>query len=122
MDTQSVINSKMGVQKIGKTVSSELPKVKDASINVRDKLNDILFYEKNNLVNYQIAINEIINDDLRLQLINNRDNIQGAHINLFNELFNLGEYQSDVATKPQISDISDIFSGYKTQLPLSLQQ
>lgn len=122
MDTQSVINSKMGVQKIGKTVSPELPKVKDASINVRDKLNDVLFYEKNNLVNYQIAINEIINDDLRLLLINNRNNIQGTHINLFNELFNLGEYQSDVATKPQISDISDIFSGYKTQLPLSLQQ
>lgn len=122
MDTQSVINSKIGVQKIGKTVSPELPKVKDASINVRDKLNDILFYEKNNLVNYQIAINEIINDDLRLLLINNRNNIQGAHINLFNELFNLGEYQSDVATKPQISDISDIFSGYRTQLPLSLQQ
>jgi hypothetical protein len=122
MDTQLIVTSKMGVQKIGKTVSPELPKVKDININIRDKMNDILFYEKHNLVSYQIAINEVINDDLRTLLINNRNNIQSAHINFFNELFNLGEYQADIATKPQISDINDIFSGYKTQLPLSQQQ
>ncbi len=122
MDSQSTVTSKMGVQKIGKTVSQELPKVKDVNLNVRDKLNDILFYEKHNLVNYQIAINEIINDDLRALLINNHNKIQNAHTTLFNELFNLGEYQADLATKPQISDISDIFSGYKTQLPFFQQQ
>jgi len=122
MDTQSTVTSKVGVQKIGKTVSNELPKVKDASLNVRDKLNDILFYEKHNLVNYQIAINEMISDDLRGLLINNHKNVQGAHTNLFNELFNLGEYQADAATKPQISDIFDVFSGYKTQLPFNQQQ
>lgn len=122
MDTQLIVTSKMGVQKIGKTVSNELPKVKDVNLNVRDKLNDILFYEKHNLVNYQIATNEIINDDLRELLINNRNKLQGAHTSLFNELFNLGEYQADIATKPQISDISDVFSGYKTQLPFNQQQ
>lgn len=122
MDTQLIVTSKTGVQKIGKTVSSELPKVKDANLNIRDKFNDILFYEKHNLVGYQTAANEIINDDLRELVINNRNNIQGAHTSLFSELFNLGEYQSDVATKQQISDISDVFSGYKTQLPLTSQQ
>jgi hypothetical protein len=122
MDTQSTVTSKMGVQKIGKTVSQELPKVKDANMNVRDKLNDILFYEKHNLVNYQIAANEIINDDLRALLISNRNKIQDAHTNLFNKLFDLGEYQADIATKSQISDISDVFNGYKTQLPFSQQQ
>jgi hypothetical protein len=38
---------------------------------------------------------------------------------IFNELFNLGEYQADVATSPQVKDIFDVFNGYKTQLPLS---
>lgn len=118
MDTQSTVTSKMGVQKIGRTVSAELPKVKDMNLNVRDKLNDILFYEKHNLVNYQIAINEIINDDLRALLISNQNKVQSAHTNYFNELFNLGEYQADLATSPQISDVFDVFSGYKTQLPL----
>ena len=122
MDTQSTVTSKTGVQKIGKNVSNELPKIKDASMNIRDKLNDMLLTEKHNLVNYQIAINEIINDDLRTLLINNQRKIQGTHTNLFNELFNLGEYQADAATMPQVSDIYDVFNGYKTQLPQSQQQ
>jgi len=118
MDTQSTVTSKAGIQKIGKTVSNELPKVKDVNINLRDKLNDILMVEKHNLVSYQIAINEIINDDLRNLLIDNRNKIQGMHTGFFNELFNLGEYQADVASTPQIKDTIDVFKGYKTQLPI----
>ena len=117
MDTQSIISSKVGVQKIGKNVSDKLPKVKDANVNVRDRLNDILSDEKHNLVNYQIAINEMMNDDLRNLLIDNRNRIQGSHGDLVNELFNLGEYQADAATNPQIKDIIDVFAGYKVQLP-----
>lgn len=119
MDTQSTVTSKSGVQKIGRKVSDELPKVKDININFRDTLNDILLVEKHNLVNYQIAINEIINDDLRNLLMENRNRIQVMHTSVFNELFNLGEYQADIATSPQVKDIFDIFNGYKTQLPLS---
>lgn len=118
MDTQSTVTSKMGVQKIGKKVSNELPQVKDTNINFRDTLNDVLLSEKHNLVNYQIAINEMINDDLRGLLIKNHDRIQVVHTNVFSELFNLGEYQADIATQPQIKDVFDVFSGYKVQLPL----
>jgi len=117
MDTQSIITSKVGVQKIGKKVSKELPKVKDPNVNLRDRLNDILLNEKQFLVNYQIAINEVINDDLRNLLIDNSSKIQGVHTRFFSELFNLGEYQADVATNPQITDTFDVFNGYKTQLP-----
>jgi len=117
MDTQNVVTTKSGVQKIGKPVSNELPKVKDPNMNLRDRLNDLLLDEKQMLLNYQIAINEMINDDLRDLLKNNRDIIQGAHVGFYNDLFNLGEYQSDVATIPQISDTLDIFNNYKTQLP-----
>ena len=66
----------------------------------------------------QIAINEMINDDLRELLISNRDRTQQAHTRLFNEMFNLGEYQADVATAPQIRDSSEVFSNYRSQLPL----
>lgn len=117
MDTQSIVTSKIGVQKIGKQVSDELPKVKDANVNLRDRINDILLTEKHNLVNYQIAINEMINDDLRKLLIDNRNKIQGAHTIFFEELFNLGEYQADVATNPQVRDAFDVFDSYRTQLP-----
>lgn len=118
MDTQSTVTSKLGVQKIGKTVSDELPKIKDVNLNIRDKLNDVLFYEKHNLVNYQIAINEMINDDLRSLLLSNHSKIQSSHTTFFSELFNLGEYQADIATSIQVSDIFDVFNGYKTQLPI----
>lgn len=117
MDTQNTVTTKSGVQKIGKQVSDELPKVKDASINLRDRLNDLLLDEKQLLVNYQIAINEMINDDLRDLFVQNRNIIQGAQVGYFNDLFNLGEYQSDIATPPQISDTLDVFNNYKTQLP-----
>ncbi len=117
MDTSSTISTKTGIQKIGKPLSSELPKVKTASINLRDRLNDVLLTEKHNLVNYQIGINEVINDDLRNLLIDNRDRIQTIHERLFNELFNLGEYQADAVIPAQLEDTAQVFNNYKTQLP-----
>jgi hypothetical protein len=53
MDTQFVVTTKAGLQKIGRQVSDELPKVKDATINLRDRLNDMLIDEKQLLNNYQ---------------------------------------------------------------------
>lgn len=117
MDTNSTVTTKTGVQKIGVKVTNEMPTVKNPGINVRDKLNDVLFGEKHNLTNYQIAINEMINDDLRGVLVNNRNNIQNTHTTLFNELFSMGEYQADTATQPQISDVFDVFRNYQTQIP-----
>jgi hypothetical protein len=42
-----------------------------------------------------------------------RNSIQGAQIGLYNDMFNLGEYQSDVATVQQVSDTLEIFSNIK---------
>jgi hypothetical protein len=117
MDTQSTVTSKTGIQKIGKQVSNELPKVKDENMNLRDRLNDMLLMEKHNLTSYQICINEIINDDLRNLIISNRNSLQDAHTKFFNEMFNLGEYQADAAIPAQIKDTFDVFSNYKTQFP-----
>lgn len=117
MDTQSVITTKTGIQKIGKNVTSELPMVKDANVNSRDRLNDFLQTYKNYLVSYQVAINEIVNDDLRKLLIENRNSIQNLHTRIFDELFNMGEYQIDMATGQQIMDSVEVFQGYRAQLP-----
>ena len=117
MNTQQTVITKSGTQKIGVKVTTELPKVKDANVNMRDRLNDVLLTEKHNLVSLQIAINEMINDDLRELVINNRNNIQNAHTRLFNEMFNLGEYQADIATGPQIRDSWDVFNNYRSQFP-----
>ncbi|MFT9496701.1 spore coat protein [Anaerosolibacter sp.] len=115
MNTEQTVTSKTGVQKIGKTVPNELPKVKDSSINIRDRLNDVLLMEKHNLVSYQTGINEMINDDLRQIAIRNRDQLQQARTQYFNELFNLGEYQANIAMNPEIADLVDVFSGYLAQ-------
>jgi hypothetical protein len=117
MDTQSTVTSNTGVQKIGKKVSNELPKVKDPTVNLRDRLNDILSTEKHNLISYQVAINEMINDDLRNVIMDNRDRLQDLHTSLFTEMFNLGEYQAVIAAGPQIADTLEVFTNYKTQLP-----
>ncbi len=117
MDTQSIITTKSGVQKIGKPGSMDLPKIKDQNVNLRDRINDALSTEKHTLVSYQFGINETINDDLRTLFVDNRNRIQGAQISLFGQLFNLGEYQADIATNPQIKDTLDIFINYKSQLP-----
>ncbi len=117
MDTQSTVTSKSGVVRIGKRVSDQLPKVKDANVNVRDRLNDILSTEKHMTISYQTGINEMINDDLRQLAIDNRNTIQNLHTKIFNELFNLGEYQADVAKMEQIADSVEIFTNYKVQLP-----
>jgi hypothetical protein len=117
MDTNQTIISKSGVEKIGKQVSDELPKVKDPSINIRDMLNDILLMEKHNLISYQTGINEIMNDDLRQIVINNRDQLQQLHTRFFNEMFNLGEYQANIALPTEITDVVEIFSGYISQFP-----
>jgi len=117
MDTQSTISTNTGITMIGKPVSTELPKVKDSNVNLRDRINDALMTEKHNLVSYQNGINEIINDDLRKVVIDNRNNLQNTQISFFNELFNLGEYQAEVAGSKQITETYNVFNNYKTQLP-----
>jgi hypothetical protein len=119
MNTQTTINSYNGVKQIGvsTSVTNVLPKVKDATINIRDRVNDVLMTEKHNLVGYQVSINETIDDSLRNIMINNRNNLEAIHNKMFNELFNMGEYTADIASSQQIADTVQIFNNYKVQMP-----
>lgn len=118
MDFQSTVTSTTGVTKLGKKVSSELPQVKDPSFNLRDRLNDMLATEKYNLVNYQIARNEMIAPQIRKVIDQNCQRLQGLHDQFFEELFNLGEYQANIAQYPEVADAIEVFTNYKQQLPV----
>jgi hypothetical protein len=117
IDNNSMVTSPFGVQKIGKSKSPVLPKEKDPSFNLRDRLNDILLSEKYVIEGYTTGSKEILDEQLYNVVINNLNSLKQVQRHLFEELFNLGEYQSDIATPQQIADTLDIFTKYKVQLP-----
>ena len=117
MDNQSIVTSPFGVQKIGKGKSPLLPKEKDANVNLRDRLNDLLASEKYIMDGYRIGSNEIIDQQLFDLIMQNLDNAKKMHRKMLGHLFDLGEYQADTATQAQIADTFDVFTNYKVQLP-----
>jgi hypothetical protein len=122
MDNRNTVTSKFGVQKIGKDKSPVLPKTKDPGINVRDRLNDVLLDEKHILSAYHTGLNEIIYQQFYDLVKKNSDNCRTLQRKMFEEMFDLGEYQADTATPPQIEDAFDMFNNYKVQLPYSQNQ
>lgn len=119
MDNRSTVTSKFGVQKIGKGKSPVLPKEKDQSVNLRDRLNDVLLSEKHMLDGYHTGSNEIIDQQFYDLVKKNIENCRLIQRKMFEQLFDLGEYQADTATPPQIEDALDMFNNYKVQLPYS---
>ncbi|HBQ65075.1 MAG TPA: hypothetical protein DD727_09210 [Clostridiales bacterium] len=120
MDTQSTVTSRTGVQKIGKQPTENM-KMNGPEITPKDMLYDSLTANKQGLITYQTAINETISEDLKNLMLVNRDRIQWAQSAFFNELFNMGEYQAETATPPQVADAYEIFNGYRSQLPYQQQ-
>lgn len=117
MDNNSTVTSPFGVQKIGKGKSPVLPKEKDSSFNLRDRLNDVLASEKYTMDGYHIGMNELIDEQLYNLATSNLDSIKKCHRDILTKMFDLGEYQADIATPAQITDTYDVFNNYKTQLP-----
>ena len=117
IDTSSIVTSPMGVQKIGKGKSPVLPEEKDPSFNLRDRLNDTLLSEKHIIGSYTTSSKELLCQQLYSIATENLSNIKLAQRHLFEELFNLGEYQADLASQPQVDDALDMFTKYKVQLP-----
>ncbi len=117
MDSNSLVTSDFNVQKIGKDKSPLLPKEKDTSYNVRDRLNDVLLCEKHIIGSYGTGIRELICEQLTDTAEGNMNTLKGLHQNVLISLFDLGEYQADTATPMQIEDAWDMFNNYKIQLP-----
>ncbi|RNC28596.1 MAG: hypothetical protein AWM53_01430 [Candidatus Dichloromethanomonas elyunquensis] len=117
IDNTSTVTSPFGVQKIGKGKSPVLPAEKDSSYNVRDRLNDTLSSEKYIIESYTTGSKEILCEKLYTLVNNNLSNIKQLHRHLFEQLFNLGEYQADTATQQQVNDALDMFVKYQAQFP-----
>ena len=117
IDVSSTVTSPFGVQKIGKGKSPVLPDEKDPSFNLRDRLNDVLLSEKHIIESYTTGAKEVLCQQLYTIASENLSNLKSAQRHLFEELFNLGEYQADVAAQPQLDDALDMFTKYKVQLP-----
>jgi hypothetical protein len=117
MDNRTTVTSKFGVQKIGRDRSPVLPKEKDPTINVRDRLNDVLIDEKHMLTGYFIGLNEIIDQQLFDLVKKNVESCRLLQRKMFEQMFDLGEYQADTSTPQQIEDTLDMFNNYKVQLP-----
>jgi hypothetical protein len=117
IDNTSMVTSQFGVQKIGKDKSPVLPKEKDPSFNLRDRMNDVLTSEKYIIEGYTTGSKEILCEKLYTIINGNLNSAKQAHRYFFEQLFNLGEYQADTATQQQIDDALDMFTKYKVQLP-----
>lgn len=96
-----------------------MPKEKDANVNLRDRLNDVPMSEKYIMESYHIGSKEIIDKQLYDLVMKNLVNVQKNHRQMFEQLFDLGEYQFDVATPAQVGDTFDVFNKYRTQFPYS---
>lgn len=119
IDTNSTVTSQFGVQKIGKGKSPVLPKEKDAGYNLRDRLNDALSSEKYLIEAYTTGSKEVLCQNLYDIVNNNLNSIKQLHRHLFEQVFNLGEYQADAATQQQVNDALDMFTKYQAQFPYS---
>lgn len=119
IDNNSTVTSPFGVQKIGKGKAPILPKEKDSSFNLRDRLNDTLSSEKYLIEAYTTGSKEIICENLYTMVNDNLNRVKQLHRNLFEQIFNLGEYQADVATQQQLDDALDMFTKYQAQFPYS---
>ena len=117
IDVSSTVTSPFGVQKVGKGKSPVLPDEKDPSFNLRDRLNDTLLSEKHIIESYTTGAKEVLCQQLYTIVNENLSNLKSAQRHLFEELFNLGEYQADIAAQAQLDDALDMFTKYKVQLP-----
>lgn len=93
-----------------------LPKVRDVTVNLRDRLNDVLISEKYIMQGYRIGSNEVIDQQLYDLVMKNLNGLKQIHRRMFEVLFDLGEYQADTATPSQIADTLQVFNNYKSQL------
>jgi len=117
IDNTSTVTSQFGVQKIGRNKSPVLPNEKDPSFNLRDRLNDALSSEKYIIEAYTTGSKEVLCEKLYTLVNENLNNVKQLQRNIFEQIYNLGEYQADTASQQQIGHALDMFTKYKAQLP-----
>lgn len=99
------------------TESTGLPRVKDESINDRDRMQDLLAQEKYLTNGYNMAMIEASHDALFQTSKQNFEVCHQAQRQLFNLMFKKGWYKLPVASAEAVSHAFNQFAQYRTQFP-----
>lgn len=94
-----------------------LPKVKDATVNDRDRMQDLLAQEKYLTWAYTTAMNEASHEELWRVMKQNFDACQQLQRQIFNGMFKKGWYKLPVADAQALSHTLQQFKQYQTQFP-----
>ncbi len=103
--------------KIAVSQTGQLPKEKGPELNDRDRINDILAFEKYLSNGYNVGLNEAQNPKLHKEVQNILISVHDAQYKLFNLMFEKGWYKMPAADKEEISNTHKQFSNYSTQFP-----
>lgn len=96
---------------------TSLPTVKDASINDRDRLQDLLAQEKYLTSGYNMAMIEASHDALWDVIKQNSDACHQMQRQVYNLMFKKGWYKLPVASAQTVTHTFQQFVQYKTQFP-----
>ncbi|CDQ19315.1 Coat F domain-containing protein [Halobacillus karajensis] len=94
---------------------------KTPQMNERDFINDQLTTEKYMTSSYNIALNEASNQNLYQDLATIFKETQDCQRNLYNLMFKNGWYALEQEEKQKMDQTYQQFTGYKTQLPYTVQ-
>lgn len=94
-----------------------LPQVKDANVNDRDRMNDLLAQEKYLTAAYNVAMYEASHDALHQMIRQNFDTCQQLQRQLFNTMFKKGWYKLPVADADSVAMTYNQWQKYQTQFP-----
>ena len=104
------------------TEATGLPQVKDATVNDRDRMQDLLAQEKYLTDGYNHGMIEASHDALFQVLKQNHDACHQMQRQLFNGMFKKGWYKLPVADSQAVMMAYQQFQGYRSQFPFPGQQ
>ncbi len=94
-----------------------LPQVKDANVNDRDRMNDLLAQEKYLTSSYNVAMYEASHDALHRVIKENFDTCQRMQRQLYNTMFKKGWYKLPVADAESVTQTYNQWQKYQAQFP-----
>lgn len=97
--------------------TSDLPTVKDATVNDRDRTQDLLAQEKYLTAAYTTALAEMGHEELTQVVKQNFETCHKLQRQLFNLMFHKGWYKLPVANAEAVKQTVNQFKQYQTQFP-----
>lgn len=99
-----------------------LPKTKDANVNDRDRMQDLLAQQKYLTQGYNIGMIEASHDELFTDMKQNFDACHQNQRKLFHLMFKKGWYKLPVAKAEAVQHTYQQFQQYQTQFPFDMHR